>query len=243
MAPECNIQSEISFKMSGDLDEILAGSPEVAKGLLQQAGLNYFLVPLDTYPVSMLIHSRLFSPDTIAKHLAVRWTDGSTYLLTWSGTPGTTALPDAFLESYRRLVALDEHPWFRFGDFVVPLHDAMREYRATGRLAFEWRNPPGIHVVRATYGANCAGATPPAPFNNSFSWGNATRALRAACDGRSSCDYAIDVMALGDPVNGCQKDFALEYVCSADNVERNILVAGEADGHAMSLRCPSVTRQ
>jgi hypothetical protein len=45
MVPGCAIESVVSFKMSGDLDEILDGPPELSESnLLQEAGLNYFLV-------------------------------------------------------------------------------------------------------------------------------------------------------------------------------------------------------
>ena len=40
----CWVESVVSFKMSGRLDEILTAPPERAKQLLQEAGLNYFLV-------------------------------------------------------------------------------------------------------------------------------------------------------------------------------------------------------
>ena len=54
MVPGCLIESVISFKMSGRLDEILGGDPELAKQRLQQAGLNYFLFMKDYRMIDLL---------------------------------------------------------------------------------------------------------------------------------------------------------------------------------------------
>jgi hypothetical protein len=47
--------------------------------------------------------SPLFSPDNIAQNLGVRWTDGTTTLLTWLG-PGVQPLDKAWLADYRHAV-------------------------------------------------------------------------------------------------------------------------------------------
>ena len=85
MAPGCLIESVISFKMSGRLDEILGGDPDLAKQRLQEAGLNYFLFMKDYRMIDLLPFSRLFAPETIGSYLGVKWSDGSTFLLTWIG--------------------------------------------------------------------------------------------------------------------------------------------------------------
>ncbi len=85
MVPGCFIESVISFKMSGRLDEILGGDPELAKQRLQEAGLNYFLFMKDYRMIDLLPFSRLFAPETIGRYLGVKWSDGSTFLLTWIG--------------------------------------------------------------------------------------------------------------------------------------------------------------
>ena len=82
MVPGCLIESVISFKMSGQLDEILGGDPELAKQRLQEAGLNYFLFMKDYRMIDLLPFSKLFAPETIDRYLGVKWSDGSTYLLT-----------------------------------------------------------------------------------------------------------------------------------------------------------------
>jgi hypothetical protein len=120
MAPGCLIESVISFKMSGRLDEILGGDPELAKQRLQDAGLNYFLFMKDFRMVDLLSFSRLFAPETIGRYLGVKWSDGSTFLLTWIG-PDTTPIGPEFLDAYmRRRAEPDVVRWFRF-DELAPL--------------------------------------------------------------------------------------------------------------------------
>jgi hypothetical protein len=119
MVPGCLIESVVSFKLSGRLDQILGGDPELAKQRLQEGGLNYFLFMKDYRIIDLLPFSRLFAPDTIGRYLGVKWTDGSTYLLTWTG-PDTTPLGSDFLEAYaRRRAEPDPLRWFRF-DALAP---------------------------------------------------------------------------------------------------------------------------
>jgi hypothetical protein len=134
MVPGCLIESVISFKMSGRLDEILGGDPELAKLRLQQAGLDYFLFMKDYRMIDLLPFSRLFAPETIGRYLGVKWSDGSTYLLTWIG-PDTTPIGPDFLEAYARRRAEPEVVrWFRF-DELAPL---MATVAPRMRAATQW---------------------------------------------------------------------------------------------------------
>ena len=144
MVPGCLIESSVSFKMSGRLDEILGGDPKLAKRLLQEAGLNYFLFMKDYRIIDLLPFSKLFAPETIGRYLGVKWSDGSTFLLTWIG-PDTTPIGPDFLEAYeRRRAAPDALQWFKF-DELVPLIAAiaprMREATHWGNVntLFTWR--------------------------------------------------------------------------------------------------------
>ena len=119
MVPGCLIESVVSFKLSGRLDEILGGDPELAKQRLREAGLNYFLFMKDYRIIDLLPFSPLFAPDTIGRYLGVKWSDGSTYLLTWAG-PDTRPLGPDFLEAYaQRRAEPDPLHWFRF-DALAP---------------------------------------------------------------------------------------------------------------------------
>jgi hypothetical protein len=144
MVPGCLIESAISFKMSGLLDEILGGDPELAKQRLQEAGLNYFLFMKDYRIIDLLPFSRLFAPDTIGRYLGVKWSDGSTFLLTWIG-PDTTPIGPDFLEAYkRRRAEPDALQWFKFDELapliaaISPRMRSATQWGAADRL-FTWR--------------------------------------------------------------------------------------------------------
>jgi len=144
MVPGCLIQSVISFKMSPHLDEILGGDPELAKRRLQEAGLNYFLFMKDFRLLDLLPYSRLFGLETIGRFLGVKWSDGSTYLLTWIG-PDTTPIGTDFLNAYRRSRAAPESLWFKFNELtprivsITPRMQSIREWGAAEPL-FTWRH-------------------------------------------------------------------------------------------------------
>jgi hypothetical protein len=144
MVPGCLIEDVISFKMSSRLDEILGGDPELAKQRLQEAGLNYFLFMKDYRILDLLPYSRLFAPETIRRYLGVKWSDGSTFLLTWIG-PDTTPIGPDFLEAYTRLRAVpDALQWFKFDELaplivaIAPRMRAETQWGAAGKL-FTWR--------------------------------------------------------------------------------------------------------
>lgn len=84
-----------------------------------------------------------------------------------------------------------------------------------------------IKLITATYGRNCG-----APY------GNATNHLASACDGKTACEYIIDVRVLGDPAGGCAKDYFAEWQCGRDPEKGSLSVSPEASGMKIVLRCP-----
>jgi hypothetical protein len=100
MAPGCRVESHISSKMSAQRADILFGSAEEAKRALQKDGLDYFFISTYLDIRDPLICTPLFSPDTIADHFGVKWTDGTDVLLTWKG-PGTEPLSREWVDIYR----------------------------------------------------------------------------------------------------------------------------------------------
>jgi hypothetical protein len=144
MVPGCLIESVISFKMSGRLDEILGGDPELAKQRLQEAGLDYFLFMKDLRIIDLLPFSRLFAPDTIGRYLGIKWSDGSTFLLTWIG-PDTTPIGPGFLDAYeRQRAAPDALQWFKFDELsplIVSIAPRMRAATQWGEVnsLLTWR--------------------------------------------------------------------------------------------------------
>jgi peptidoglycan/LPS O-acetylase OafA/YrhL len=93
------------------------------------------------------------------------------------------------------------------------------------------RSPERIHVLTATYGGNCG-----APA------GNATREIVANCEANLFCIYQIDAGVLGDPKNGCAKDFTAEFECRAGQ-RLTARVPPEAGfGSLLRLNCPAAAQ-
>jgi hypothetical protein len=129
MVPGCLIESVVSFKVSGRLDEILGGEPPLAEQRLREAGLNYFLFMKDYRIIDLLPFSRLFAPETIGRHLGVKWSDGSTFLLTWIG-PDTRPLGSDFLDAYaQRRAEPDPLRWFRFDELAPRIATVVPQLR------------------------------------------------------------------------------------------------------------------
>jgi peptidoglycan/LPS O-acetylase OafA/YrhL len=86
----------------------------------------------------------------------------------------------------------------------------------------------GMEILSATYGQNCGARI-----------GNATADVRAMCHGKSGCSYVVDVTRLGDPANGCQKDFTATYRCLGSPAPLTRDAPGEAGlGTSLELSCP-----
>ena len=246
MVPGCRIESSVSFPMSGKLDEIVSGSPERAKELLQQAKLNFFLVSEDSHLIDLLPYSKLFAPDTIGRYLGIKWTDGSAFLLTWLG-PDTTPLTPQFLRIYKQL--LEQPPqnrWFLFSQLAPQIEAATAVLRAKpwGRPAeFAWRIPPApppdgtIDVAEATYGWSCLFYWPRTGAINTVAEGNATRAVRESCSGKAQCVFKVDVAELRDPAQACSKDFSVAYRCAQGDPLTVVKIPAEANGKSVSLAC------
>ncbi len=145
MAPDCQIESVISFKLSSHLNEILSGAPETAKKILQQEKLNYFLVMSDSQLLDLLPFSQLFNSNNIGNYFGIKWTNGKTYLLTWREN-GTTPLTPKFMRLYKRLIKEANHPWFRFDEAVIGMNDTMKAFDELHHpwypITFPWRIKP-----------------------------------------------------------------------------------------------------
>jgi hypothetical protein len=103
MLPDCEMRSLVSFRFSPSWQTVLFGPADEAKRKLQEERLNYFFFS-DKLPISDLVMaSPLFSPDHIADHLGIKWTDGTNYLLTWKEAD-SEELPLQMLDSYRTIV-------------------------------------------------------------------------------------------------------------------------------------------
>lgn len=95
-----------------------------------------------------------------------------------------------------------------------------------------------INVVEATYGWNCKAFKVPAPYQNNVKVGNATAAVATACNGKEgSCAFTVDVQKIGDPANGCGKDFTVQFQCGRNRDMRTAKLDGEAHTKSITLSC------
>ena len=110
MLPDCNFQGYFSFIFSSRWRTVYFSTPEAGRAALQAENLNYFFFSNKMEIADPIGHAPLFSPDNIANYLAIRWTDGSNYLLTWPG-PDTRPLDDGFISAYRDLTIKSDAYW------------------------------------------------------------------------------------------------------------------------------------
>jgi len=109
MLPHCRIETFFSFILSRHLPELLRGPAEDARAILRREGVNYFFytTAMDIKDILPLVTP--FTPDNIAHYVGVKWTDSTSYLLTWLG-PGIAPLTPEWVEQYRRAVAAAPGP-------------------------------------------------------------------------------------------------------------------------------------
>jgi hypothetical protein len=99
MLPDCNVQKYLAVRFSPSWQTVYFGSPDEAVSALRAEGLNYFFFSAELPIRDPLPLTPLFSPAAIGKYLAIRWTDGTSYLLSWPG-PDTTPIDQKFLTAY-----------------------------------------------------------------------------------------------------------------------------------------------
>jgi hypothetical protein len=100
MLPDCHVDGFGHFRLSPRAPEVYWGAPDQARDVLRSAGLDYVFVSWDMQVRDPLPCTTLFSPDHIADYLGVRWTDGTSTLLTWLG-PGVARLSPEWIAKYR----------------------------------------------------------------------------------------------------------------------------------------------
>jgi hypothetical protein len=247
--PDCIIESVFSFKLSSHLNEILSGTPIQAKKLLQQENLNYFILSDQSKLYDILPHSYLFAPKNISKYLGIEWTDGSTYLLTWSEY-AHTPIDAHFLKLYKGLLDSSEHPWFRFKELVPAMNVTMKNLYNSPHpwkpFALQWRNSPVntqiIRVIHASYGLNCRLTTKP-PFLHLISARNATTLVKYYCINKNKCSFTVNTDEFGDPAVGCDKILKISYRCGSEILVHKMLVAAPALDKTINISCMSISNK
>jgi hypothetical protein len=85
-----------------------------------------------------------------------------------------------------------------------------------------------ITIVHATWGRN-VGVAPD----------NARDAVRSACNGLPSCNYAVGSGTPVDPAAGRSKDFEVQWACGPETSVSTTIVPAPADGRTLTLSCSS----
>jgi hypothetical protein len=87
-------------------------------------------------------------------------------------------------------------------------------------------NANEISVLSAWYGQSCGTAH-----------GNVTSHVKASCDRKQACQYAVDVAKLGDSAPGCRKNMIVLYGCAGQSNARLAQLPAEASGSSLALSC------
>jgi hypothetical protein len=115
---------------------------------------------------------------------------------------------------------------------------------ATMQILDYWLTPPDpnanvIHVVDASYGLACKDFAPTSGRPNQVKIGNVTAALARTCDrAKGTCMFVVDAVQIGDPADGCSKDFVANWRCGGDQRVHQFYLTPEANGRSAMLSCP-----
>jgi hypothetical protein len=94
-------------------------------------------------------------------------------------------------------------------------------------IAIEAPSNGTIHVIGASWGQNCG-----APKENATQW------VRSACAGKQKCSFVFDWRLLGNPAPTCNKEFFIDWTCSADGpVLRTGLPSDPPQDASVPLHC------
>ena len=100
LIPGVGIVSEPSYSFGSHHREILEGTPERAREILQKLNINYFIVTRrSVYLPSTLILSKLFQAKNMGKMFQVVSTDNDNYVLTWRDPKNTEPLSVALTQT------------------------------------------------------------------------------------------------------------------------------------------------
>jgi len=104
MLPDCNVESMDAFRVSRRWQSVFFDTADRGAEVLHSEGADYFFFSKELYIYSLLPAAPVFSPEHIHEHLGVKWTDGTSYLLTWLGSD-VEPLDARFLQAYAKSLA------------------------------------------------------------------------------------------------------------------------------------------
>ncbi len=200
------------------------------------------LVSYATYHL-VEVPSRVWLRKKLGRVIAIGFGDAA-------GSPrrtGATDLPSGFAPRF----ASRPRARFAFSLAAISLLASIAVVGQLARSATVWNklhrlwvgDRPEVAIVSATYGLNCQDFPVPAPFPKTVAPGNVTNYVKRACDARQRCDLQIDVSRMGDPANGCGKDFSVEYKCSGSETLKSEFLPPEAHGKSLVLDCTPAKEQ
>jgi hypothetical protein len=112
-------------------------------------------------------------------------------------------------------------------------------YRVTTDRHLVLNTAAQIQVIEATYGMNCKDYNVKPPNQNRAALGNVTAAVKRACEKKSKeCKFDIEVGKLGDPANGCGKDFSVGWRCGNAEEIHQAYATAPAEDKSVLLSCP-----
>jgi len=123
MLPHCRSETCISFTLSPHFLDMLVLPGDETRAILQREGLNYFFFTTAMDVDDYLPLLKPFAPDQIANYIGIKWTDGTSFLLTWLGS-GVIPLTPEWVAQYKK--AVETAPWHPV-DFPLALMLNVRE--------------------------------------------------------------------------------------------------------------------
>jgi hypothetical protein len=138
-------------------------------------------------------------------------------------------------------LALNAWDRYRLADLNITSSITSAAVIANRQAGPEARTREGaIEVREATFGGSCEGSTAsPSRKPAHIIPGNATAFVAKTCNTKGTCTFVVDVSAIGDPANGCSKDFTVSWRCGPAAPVNQINVPATAEGKQVMLACPA----
>jgi len=146
MLPDCRVLEWMSTRTFPHFETLLLGTNDEAIAEIKSTGIKYFFYSKElgvkglgiTTPI---VAAPIFAPDQIGRYFGIKWTDGTSYLLTWRDQ-SAEPLNEDFLEAYREQVGPKP-----YGYFLAKL------WRPVFAMYRKW----GLHPYRLPWCPTCPG--------------------------------------------------------------------------------------
>jgi hypothetical protein len=129
--------------LSPHILDMLDTSAEQTRNILQREGLNYFFYTTAMDMNDILPLTKVFAPDQIAQYIGIKWTDGTSFLLTWLG-PGVIPLTPEWVAQYKKAVESAPYQPAQFPtELMLSVREQLRGNPRWGRdlkLPVSWMN-------------------------------------------------------------------------------------------------------